>query len=102
LQLNLRLKGDEAVFYRVYEHAGINQTALVLLNKGDAARDMIVGNYLQAGAWRDGFSGKKIKVGRQLRIDVPAHGVRVLFFDRPLTRNDLRLRLTDSMTRRDR
>jgi cyclomaltodextrin glucanotransferase len=102
LQLNLRLKGDEAVFYRVYEHEGITQTALVLLNKGDAARSIQVSEFLQPGAWRDGFTGKKIKVGRQLRIDVPAHGVRVLFFDQPLTRKDLRARLADSMTRKDR
>jgi cyclomaltodextrin glucanotransferase len=102
LQLNLRLKGDEAMFYRVYEHDGITQTALVLLNKGDAPRSMRVDGYLQAGTWRDGFSGKKTRVGRQLRIDVPAHGVRVLFFDQPLTRKDLRARLADSMTRKDR
>ena len=102
LQLNLRLKGDEAVFYRVYEHAGITQTALVLLNKGDAPRGIRVDDYLQSGTWRDGFSGNELKVGKRLRIDVPAHGVRVLFFDQPLTRKDLRARLADSMARKDR
>ena len=102
LQLNLRLEGDEAVFYRVYEHEGVNQTALVLLNKGDAPRNMRVDDYLQSGTWRDGFSGRKIKVGKQLRIDVPAHGVRVLFFEQRLTRDDLRARLADSMARRNR
>ena len=102
LQLNLRLKGDEAVFYRVYEHAGITQTALVLLNKGDAPRGIRVDDYLQAGTWRDGFSGNELKVGKRLRIDVPAHGVRVLFFDQPLTHKDLRARLADSMARKDR
>ena len=40
LQLNLLMKGDEAAFYRVYEHAGVTQTALVLLNKGEAARSI--------------------------------------------------------------
>jgi cyclomaltodextrin glucanotransferase len=102
LQLNLRMKGDEAVFYRVYQHEGTTQTALVLLNKGDVARSISVSDYLQPGAWRDGFSGKKLKVGKQLRMDVPAHGVRVLFFDQALTRKDLRARLADSMTRKDR
>lgn len=102
LQLNLRLKGDEAVFYRVYEHAGITQTALVLLNKGDAPRGIRVDDYLQSGTWRDSFSGNELKVGKRLRIDVPAHGVRVLFFDQPLTRADLRARLADSMARKDR
>jgi cyclomaltodextrin glucanotransferase len=102
LQLNLRMKGDEAVFYRVYQHEGVAQTALVMLNKGDAAASMSVSDNLQPGIWRDGFSGRKLKVGKQLRMDVPAHGVRVLFFDRPLTRKDLRARLADSMARKDR
>ena len=100
--MNLRLSGDEAVFYRVYEHEGTTQTALVLLNKGDASRSMKISDYLQSGTWRDGFSGKKIKVGKQLSTEVPAHGVRVLFFDQPLTRKDLRARLADSMARKDR
>ena len=102
LQLNLRMKGDEAVFYRVYQHQGSTQTALVLLNKGDAARNIAVSDYLQPGTWTDGFSGKKLKVGKQLRMQVPAHGVRVLFFDQPLTRKGLRARLADSMARKDR
>ncbi|MEO6103585.1 MAG: alpha-amylase family glycosyl hydrolase [Pseudoxanthomonas sp.] len=102
LQLNLSMKGDEAAFYRVYEHAGVTQTALVLLNKGDAAREVMLADYLQAGQWRDAFSGKPVKVGKRLGMEVPAHGVRVLFFDRPLTRADLRARLADSMTRKDR
>lgn len=102
LQLNLRLKGDEAAFYRVYEHAGTTQTALVLLNKGDQPRRMQLDEYLQAGDWRDAFSGKRVHVGQSLALDVPAHDVRVLFFDQPLTRADLRARLADSMAHKDR
>ena len=102
LQLNLRLKGDEAIFYRVYEHAGNTQTALVLLNKGDAAKSFKVGDHLQPGKWRDGFSGETLRVAGTLQLEVPAHGVRVLFFDQPLTRDDLRARLADSMSRKDR
>jgi cyclomaltodextrin glucanotransferase len=102
LQLNLNLKGDEAAFYRVYEHAGTNQTALVLLNKGDTQKRMQLSDYLQTGTWRDAFSGERIQVGASLEIDVPAHGVRVLFFDQALTRADLRVRLAESMARKDR
>ena len=102
LQLNLNLKGDEAAFYRVYEHAGTTQTALVLLNKGDSPRRMQVSDYLQAGTWRDGFDDTRIEAGTSLALDVPAHGVRVLFFDQPLTRADLRERLAESMARKDR
>ncbi|WP_425502016.1 alpha-amylase family glycosyl hydrolase [Pseudoxanthomonas jiangsuensis] len=97
LQFNLRLAGDTAAFYRVYQHGDTAQTALVLLNKGDRARTLKVSRYLQAGTWRDGFSGEKVEVGRRLRAEVPAHGVRVLFFDAPLTRADLRARLAELM-----
>ena len=102
LQYNLRLKGDEAAFYRVYEHSGITQTALVLLNKGDAPKRTQLSDYLQAGTWRDAFSGERIQANESLELDVPAHGVRVLFFDQPLTRADLRARLADSMANKDR
>ena len=44
---------DEAVFLRVLQHGDVAQTALVLLNKGDAARTFEVERYLQAGTWRD-------------------------------------------------
>ena len=97
LQLNLRLAGDTAAFYRVYQHGDTAQTALVLLNKGDRARTLKVSDYLQPGTWRDGFSGERIEVGRRLRVEVPAHGVRVLLFDAPLTRADLRARLAELM-----
>ena len=86
----------------MYQHEGSAQTALVLLNKGDAASTFAVSDYLQSGAWRDAFTGKRIDAGKRLRLEVPAHGARVLFFDRPLTRKDLRARLADSMARKDR
>jgi glycosidase len=97
VQLDVRLAGDQAVFYRVYQHEGTNQTALVLLNKGDRADKVTVSKYLQPGRWRDGFSGEPVEVGRELRAEVPAHGVRVFFFDQPLTRVDLRAELARRM-----
>jgi len=97
VQLDVRLAGDQAVFYRAYQHDGVAQTALVLLNKGDAKQTMRVSDYLQPGRWRDGFSGQALEVGGELSVEVPAHGVRVFFFDQPLTRADLRARLAESM-----
>ncbi|UNK56933.1 alpha-amylase family glycosyl hydrolase [Pseudoxanthomonas daejeonensis] len=97
LQLDVELSGDVAAFYRVYQRGGVNQTALVLLNKGDRPQSMAVSDYLQPGRWRDGFSGATQEVRRQLRAEVPAHGVRVFFFDQPLTRPDLRARLSGVM-----
>ena len=97
LQLPVELSGDRAAFYRVYQHDGTAQTALVLLNKGDAPQAFAVSRYLQPGTWRDGFSGETVTVGRKLRAEVPAHGVRVFFLDQPLTRKDLRAELAKRM-----
>lgn len=106
LQLNLKLKGDEAAFYRVYERDGMAQTALVLLNKGDAekriAPDQAMRDLMQAGEWRDAFEGARATLDVDSAFTVPAHGVRVFFFDRPLTNEALRKRLADSMARKNR
>src|SRR6185312_3544299 len=84
VQLNVQLRGDSAIFYRVYDDHKSRQTALVLLNKGDAEQAFEVRDYLEAGTWRDAFSGAKLKVADALNARVPAHGVRVYFFDAPI------------------
>jgi len=99
LQVNERLDGDTAVFYRVYEKDGVAQTALVALNKGDEAAAVPVSRLLSAGAWRDAFSGEPFNVAgndASLSIDVPAHGVRVLLFDQPVS-NPRMLRRLDHL-----
>jgi cyclomaltodextrin glucanotransferase len=100
LQLDLAMMGDIAAFYRVYEHEGTTQTALVVLNKGDVARSIALDTLLQPGQWRDAFDDKRVRVGDALKLAVPAHGVRVLFYDQPLTNVALRARLADDMARR--
>jgi cyclomaltodextrin glucanotransferase len=100
LQFNVRLKGDQAVFYRVLQHDGINQTALVMLNKGDKATRVSVSDYLQQGEWRDAFTGRTQRVRNRLEAEVPAHGVRVFLLDAPLTRADIRARLAELMERK--
>ena len=97
LQLDIELKGDRAIFYRVYENAGQAQTALVLLNKGNRAQMLDVRDYLQSGQWLDGLSGEHVPFGDHASIEVPAHGVRLFFFDQPLTRADARARLAQLM-----
>lgn len=99
LQLNVELRGDRAVFYRVYEHAGQSQIALVLLNKGDAAAQFEVSEYLQAGRWRAALGGGEVDVaeGGSLRASVPAHGVEVYFLDQRVIREDLRVALDHAM-----
>ncbi len=100
LQLNLMLKGDTGAFYRVYEHDGRAQTALVLLNKADKASTLRLETLLQSGTWRDGFDGSQVRIDDRLALEVPAHGVRVLFYDGALTNADLRKRLAEDMGHR--
>ncbi len=100
LQLTVRLQGDEAVFYRVYQHDGVAQTALVLLNKGDSARRMLVTEYLEPGVWREGMDKRGIEIGERLDMEVPAHGVRVFLHDAPITRPDTLQRLDALMARK--
>ncbi|MEZ0469658.1 alpha-amylase family glycosyl hydrolase [Luteimonas salinilitoris] len=97
LQLDLRLQGDEAAFYRVYDDGDNAQIALVLLNKGDAARTMEVTEFLEPGDWRDGFDGTVQTVEGVLAAEVPAHGVRLFLHDAPPRRDDLRARLRSLM-----
>jgi cyclomaltodextrin glucanotransferase len=88
IQLNLEFGGDRASFLRVYEMGGDNQTALVLLNKGEAGAKFTIDRWLSRGSWRDAASGEQVEVrgGRTpLEVAVPAHGARVLLFD---ARND--------------
>ena len=97
LQLDVLLKGDTAIFYRVYENNGSAQTALVLLNKGDSEQTLEVRDYLQPGQWRDGFSAQTITVTDHLAAKVPAHSAQVYFYDQTLTRTDTRARLAQLM-----
>ena len=96
----MRLKGDQAIFYRVLQHEGVTQTALVLLNKADAPAKLSVSEHLQSGQWRDAFTGKTHRVRNRLQAEVPAHGVRVFVLDAPITRADTRVRLAELMARK--
>ena len=123
LQLDVSFSGDTAIFYRVYENAGVTQTALVLLNKGgrehtldvrdhsepgndwddgfgDEARVIDVRDYLEPGEWHDAFDGHALQVSDHLAVTVPAHGARVYLYDKPLKRPDTRARLARLMAGR--
>jgi cyclomaltodextrin glucanotransferase len=81
LQLNVELKGDTAVFYRVYQHLGQSQTALVLLNKADVAKNITVTRHFQPGVWRDAVTGSSTSYPTSLSTSVPAHGFKVYVYD---------------------
>jgi cyclomaltodextrin glucanotransferase len=95
LQVNVRLAGDEAVFYRVYQHEGVAQTALVLLNKGESEATIEVRDLPNRHAWRDAFSNDVVPVDRMLRV--PPHDVRVLFNSSPIENAAFKQRLRELM-----
>ena len=80
LQVNLELERDRASFLRVFARGDEAETALVLLNKGDAPARFTIDRAAGAGAWRDAMGGTTVAAaqGEPLRVEVPAHGVRVL------------------------
>jgi cyclomaltodextrin glucanotransferase len=95
LQLNLELAGDRAAFYRVYQHDGKHQTALVLLNKGDASTQFSLEEELQPGTWRSAFSNASITVaaGATPRLQVGPHDAAVWLLDGEITLPALRAKL---------
>ena len=92
IQFNLVLDNNRAAFYRVYQHKGTNQTALVLLNKSDKSEKFTFSELTQAGQWRSAITGKTISVKNvndRVKLKVPAHGVEVLLFEGELSNPDL-------------
>lgn len=83
LQVNLKLDGNTASFIRVYQHEGLNQTALVLLNKGANETSFKIDKYLEAGIWTEAKSSKMIQVNQDLVLNaaVAANDVAVFIFN---------------------
>ena len=106
LQLDLELAGDRAAFYRVYQHEGVAQTALVLLNKGDEAQTFMLGPMQQPGTWRNALDAASppltIGTAAAPTLEVPAHGVAIWLLDAPVSRPALRARLDQLMAKRER
>ena len=100
LQVNLELQGPRAAFYRVLQHAGTTQTALVLLNKGDTPTTFALDTMLQPGRWQSRMTNAVHQAASDtpLRIEVPAHGVDVLVLDAPITQPELMVALDKAQT----
>jgi len=83
LQVNLEFSGDLASFYRIYQHDGINQTALILLNKGDKEASFDIEKYLSVGEWKNAMTGEVIQIfsAGRLQAKVKSHGVQVYFLN---------------------
>lgn len=102
LQLNLQMAGDRAAFYRVYQHDGVNQTALVLLNKSDRPQEFQLSDVPQ-GEWQVAWSGTKVNItGSGLRALVAAHGIQVFFYNQPLSDPGMNMALSNLMEKRQR
>ena len=96
LQENLLFEGHKAAFYRVYQRDGVNQTALVLLNKGDQAANFTVDQFVSAGQWRNASTGEALTItpnDRVISTSVGPHDVQVLLFDQPVNHPELVTRL---------
>jgi len=85
-QAMLVLSGHRAAFYRVYQHAGEHQIALVLLNKDDSAQGFEISRGLQPGIWRSVLDATvaEIEPGMPLVRQVPPHDAAVLILDAPV------------------
>lgn len=101
LQLPLLLQGDQAAFYRVLDDGDARQTALVLLNKSDAAWQATLDHtQVTDGVWREALGGNVVAVDGGLSLEVPAHGVQVLLRDEVAVPADLHARLQGLMVER--
>jgi glycosidase len=102
LQLDLEFAGDRAAFYRVYQHDGVDQTALVLLNKADQPATFNIDAPVQAGSWRAALGGAALEFapGAPFQAEIPAHGVEVYLYDAALTDPTLLTKLDDAMAHR--
>ncbi|AFU99112.1 alpha-amylase family glycosyl hydrolase [Simiduia agarivorans] len=77
LQHNLAFTQDTAAFYRVLDADGIQQTALVLLNKGDQPQALSVSQGLAQGEWKNALTGETLQVQDKLQQTLAPHSVQV-------------------------
>ncbi len=87
LQVNLDFNEQHAAFYRIYEHQGEYQTALVLLNKGEQPYKFSISKYLSAGKWINAINDKEIIIsdGQKMVAQVMAHSVTVFLLNQKNT-----------------
>jgi cyclomaltodextrin glucanotransferase len=82
LQVNLEYTRDTAAFYRVYAHEDITQTALVVLNKGDAGAAINLAGWRGKSQWRDAGTNEQLSTADSGDVlDIAAHAVRVFLSD---------------------
>ncbi len=85
VQVNIEFNGHRAAFYRVYQQNGVAQTALVLLNKGNAPERFAIGAMAQKGRWRSAIDGRERQIDGPVELTVGPHDVEVLLRNAPIT-----------------
>ncbi len=92
VQLNVEFSGNTGVFYRIYQKDGMNQTALVMLNKSDSEQEISLKSLTNPGVWKDAVSGESVQIveGQSKFVSkVGAHSVRVYVLNQALSNADL-------------
>jgi cyclomaltodextrin glucanotransferase len=92
------MRGDHAVFFRVFAHEGTLETALVMLNKSATTAALKPGQHLETGRWRDLISGAEMELSPEQGIEVPAHGARV-FVRASVNQNPATIAALDALMR---
>ncbi|KMT66474.1 alpha-amylase family glycosyl hydrolase [Catenovulum maritimum] len=83
LQANIEFTKDTASFLRVLQLDGVEQMALVLLNKSGEDKTISIDKYLTNGKWQSQITNSShIVENNMLEIKVPAHGVDVLVLNK--------------------
>jgi len=86
IQVNIVLEGHKAAFYRVMQTGTVQQTALVLLNKGNDLAPFNITKFVQEGEWEEQLTGAKQSVAKNASISttVEPNGVQVWVKEGPI------------------
>lgn len=79
VQVNIELNGHRAAFYRVIDNEDAQETALVLLNKGNSLESFDISEFMQSGEWVEQLTGQTLTVASSasLKTIVKPNGVQV-------------------------
>lgn len=90
-QLNISFDKNQAVFLRVLQYNGVNQTALVMLNKADQPHTFSVDQYISTGSWSEALTGaaRTVLKGQAIRHTVDKNSVAVWVFDSAVNNPEL-------------
>ena len=82
VQINIDFSDNKAAFLRILDLDGTQQTALVLLNKGDIAENFAIEKLISNGVWQARIQAQTYSVtDNKINVSVPAHGLEVLLFE---------------------